>query len=111
MAKIDVARAFRNLRVDPSDALKFGIKWDNKYFLDKGIVFGWVHGTSVFQMVSNAVTYIMSKRQHKVLAYIDDYIIISSPDTAKEAFDELFQLLQDLGLPITIRRSVHHVGP
>ena len=46
IAKIDVARAFRNLRVDPADALKFGIKWDNKYFLDKGITFGWVHGTS-----------------------------------------------------------------
>ena len=69
IAKIDVARAFRNLRVDPSDALKFGIKWDNKYFLDKRITFGWVHGTSAFQMVSDAVTYVMSKRQHKVLSY------------------------------------------
>ena len=104
MAKIDVARAFRNLRVDPSDALKFGIKWDNKYFLDKEIAFRWVHGTSAFQMVSDAVTYVMSKHQHKVLAYIDDYIIISSPDTAKEAFDELFQLLQDLGLPINHKK-------
>ena len=26
LAKIDVARAFRNLRVDPADSLKFGIK-------------------------------------------------------------------------------------
>ena len=85
-------------------ALKFGIKWDNKYYLDKVIMFGWVHCTSAFQMVSDAITYVMSKRQHKVLAYIDDYIIISSPDTAKEAFDELFQLLQDLGLPINHKK-------
>ena len=34
LAKIDAARAFRNLRVDPADALKFGIRWYNKYFLD-----------------------------------------------------------------------------
>ena len=27
LAKIDVARAFRNLRVDPADAFKFGLKW------------------------------------------------------------------------------------
>ena len=51
-------------------------------------------------MVSDAVTYVMSKRQHRVLAYI----IISSPDTAKGAFDELFQLLQDLGLPINHKK-------
>ena len=48
MAKIDVARAFRNSRVDPADALKFGIKWDNEYFLDSVIAFGWVHGRSAF---------------------------------------------------------------
>ena len=29
LAKIDVARAFRNLRVDPADALKLGIKWQD----------------------------------------------------------------------------------
>ena len=27
--KVDVARAFRNLRVDPADALKLGIKWND----------------------------------------------------------------------------------
>ena len=46
----------------------------------------------------------MAKRQHKVLAYIDDYIIVASPDTATQAFDELFQLLQDLGLPINHKK-------
>ena len=95
MAKNDVARAFRNLRVDPADALKFGIKWDNKYFLDLGIAFGWVHGTAAFQMVSDAVTYVMAKRQHKMLAYIDDYIIIAPTETASQAFDDLYQLLGD----------------
>ena len=51
-------------------------------------------------MVSDAVTYIMAMRHHKVLAYIDDYIIIAPPETANQAFDDLYQLLNDLGLPI-----------
>ena len=68
------------------------------------IAFGWVHGTSVFQMVCDAITYVMAKRQHKVLAYIDDYILITPPDTATQAFDELFQLLQNLGLPINYKK-------
>ena len=104
LGKIDVARAFRNLRVDPADALKFGIKWDNKYILDSGITFGWVHGRSAFQMVSDAVTYVMAKRHHKILAYIDDYIIIAPHETANQAFDELHQLLSDLGLPINKKK-------
>ena len=41
--KIDISRAFRNLRVDPRDALKFGLKWGNDYYLDLGIAFGWIH--------------------------------------------------------------------
>ena len=49
LSKIDMARAFRNLRVDPADALKFGIYWQGKYFIDNGVAFGWVHGSSVFQ--------------------------------------------------------------
>ena len=55
IAKSDVAQAFRNLRVGPAHALKFGIKWDNKHFLDTEIVFVWVYSTSAFQMVSISV--------------------------------------------------------
>ena len=33
LAKIDVARAFRNLRVDPADAFKFGLKWGGSIIL------------------------------------------------------------------------------
>ena len=41
LAKIDIARAFRNLGVDPADAFKFGIKWQNKHYLDISAAFGW----------------------------------------------------------------------
>ena len=34
LAKIDIARAFRNLRVNPVDAFKFGISWQGSYYLD-----------------------------------------------------------------------------
>ena len=38
--KVDVARAFRNLRVDPADCIKFGIKWEGSYYLDGAVAFG-----------------------------------------------------------------------
>ena len=34
IAKVDMARAFRNLRLDPADAMKLGIKWRNDAFID-----------------------------------------------------------------------------
>ena len=39
IAKMDVARAFRNLRVDPADAIKLGIKWQDDIFIDVSVAF------------------------------------------------------------------------
>ena len=44
--KIDVARAFRNLRVNPCDSLKLGIQWKGQYYADLAVAFGWTHGTT-----------------------------------------------------------------
>ena len=36
LAKVDVVRDFRNLRVDPADALKLGIRWKRRHWLHYG---------------------------------------------------------------------------
>ena len=100
--KIDVARAFRNLRVDPVDAVKFGIYWDNCFYLDQSVTFGWTHGSAAFQMVSDAVTYAMRKSGASVFAYIDDFIGVSPRRDAMRHFQHLHNLLQELGLPINL---------
>ena len=50
LAKIDIERAFRNLRVDPADAMKLGIKWQNDAYIDAAVVFSWVHGSAAFAL-------------------------------------------------------------
>ena len=37
--KIDVARTFRNLRVEPVDAVPLGISWKGQYYLDLSVAF------------------------------------------------------------------------
>ena len=111
LSKIDVARAFRNLRVDPVDALIFGIYWQGKYFIDKVVAFGWVHGSSAFQMTSDAVTYIMKTKNHHMLAYIDDYILIGSKEATQAAFLDLSALLTELGLPMNSDKRTPPPGP
>ena len=99
LAKIDVARAFRNLRVDPADAIKLGIKWKNDAFIDVSVAFGWVHGSSVSQHVSDAVTFVMASHGVRIFAYINDYILVSPRATANDHFQRLASTLTELGLP------------
>ena len=100
LAKIDIARAFRNLRIDPADTFKFGLKWQNKYYLDVSAVFGWVHGSAAFQLASDAISDAMRRKGHHVFAYIDDYILVSTEDLAQAHFEDLYDLISDLGLPM-----------
>ena len=95
-----ISRAFPNLRVGPANAGKFGIKWQEKYFLDSAVAFGWVHEMSAFQMLRDTITHIIAKRQHKIFAYIDDYFIVSSPEKANLAFHERLHIFMEHGLPI-----------
>ena len=101
--KVDVARAFRNLPVDPADTLKFGLKINNQYFLDKSVAFGWIHGTASYQLISDAVAYIM-RDQTKLHCYIDDYVAVLPRSKADNVFQNLCTLLSELGLPLNLAK-------
>ena len=45
MYKVDIERAFRNLRVDPADYKNQGLYWDDQYYIDTGIPFGLIFGS------------------------------------------------------------------
>ena len=100
ISKIDISRAFRNLRVDPADVIKFGIKWKDAFFLDVAAVFGWVHGSSSFQLIADAITYIMGRHGFQTFAYIDDFVIVTEKNVANQAFHTLYNIFQELGLPM-----------
>ena len=84
--KIDVARAFRNLRVDPVNSLKYEIKWNAGYYADLEVVFGWTHASVVFQILSDAIAHIVAKADIKLHCYIDDYIAVLPKANAEEKF-------------------------
>ena len=96
--KIDIARAFPNLRVYPADAFKFGIRWKGQYYLDVSVVFGWIHGSAAFQMLSGAITYVMARQSYRIFAYIDDFVAVSTVHQSDRAFQALSHLIHKLGL-------------
>ena len=103
--KVDIARAFRNLRVDPGDGLKLGISWEGKYYIDGSAAFGWAHGSTSFQLLSDAVAHIMRRKGYNLFCYIDDYIAVLPKSKAGKAFDDLCALLIELGLPTSIEKK------
>ena len=58
--KVDTLRAFRNLPVDPGDAIHLGMKWRDKFYVDKFLAFGAVHGTGIFQRITDFIRYILT---------------------------------------------------
>ena len=68
--------------------------------MDVGIAFGWTHGSTSFQLLSDAVAYIMKKEGIHLRCYIDDYIAVVPKSKADTVFHRLCALLNELDLPI-----------
>ena len=79
--------------------MKLGIQWQNDAYIDAAVAFGWVLRSAAFQRISDAVTFIAAKSGINMIAYIDDYILVSPKATALHQFDTLASILSQLGLP------------
>ena len=97
-----MARAFRNLRVDPVDVMKLGMTWRDQHYLSSAVVFGWKHGTASFQLVADVISYIMAQEGCKVLTYVDDFLVVAERHMAQKFYNRLSDLFIELGLPMNI---------
>ena len=104
MFKVDVARAFRNVRIDPGDAIHLGIRWRDQYFLDKNLAFGAIHGTAIFQRITDLVRYLMAKQGFVVHNYIDDIYAVCHRHHVNKAYETLKKILTSMGLPLNLKK-------
>ena len=103
--KIDLSRAFRHVKIDPKDYNLLGLSSDDIYF-DSCLPFGFKFGSAIFQKLSDAVRYIMSKFGFQVTNYIDDIIGHSVASKAEKSFDTLYNVLTELGFDISYKKVV-----
>ena len=87
--KVDISRAFRNVPVDPADAIHLGMKWRGKFYVDKFLAFWAVHGTGIFQHITDFIRYILAKQGFVVFNYIDDIYACCHVDESSQAFKAL----------------------
>ena len=84
--KFDISRAFKNLCIDPLDYGVMGIHWDDKYFIDISVAFGFKHGSAHMQRLGDLICHEIAKQNFTVYLYIDDIIGLQNTAQAAAAF-------------------------
>ena len=107
MYKIDISRAFRQIKIDPADIDLLGLQFQDQYFLDQSVAFGFRHGSLIFQRCTDAIRHIMKENGFPHLFnYIDDLIYTGLPSDIHSSFQFLKDLLLELGLDISVKKLV-----
>ena len=97
--KIDLSRAYRQLRSDPLDWALLGIQWDGFWYLDTAIPFGLRHGTWACQRVTEAIIQIVAHDTlAQAFAYIDDTVGAALPHQAPVHYAAFADTMALLGL-------------
>jgi hypothetical protein len=103
--KIDLAWAFRQIPIDPLDVAYLGISWGEEY-IDTALPFGFRHGRTICQRITDAVRFILSKCNIQVINYIDDFIAIVPAGRAFEMFEITKSILSDIALVTSDSKTV-----
>jgi hypothetical protein len=96
--KVDLARAFRQLYLDPFDVKYLGLCWKGAYYVDVSVLFGWRNGTLACERVTDTIHYILATKGIFVLNYIDNIVGIAPSDVADNHFSVTIGLFKQLGL-------------
>lgn len=99
--KADLARAYRQLRVDPIDTPLLGFGIDSTTYIDLCPSFGCRSSSGACQRVSAAVVFIMSRKGFNLLAFLDDFAgCEESYEKATQAYQTFLNVTQALGLQL-----------
>ena len=103
--KVDLSRAYRQLRSDPLDWPLLGVKWEQQFYVDVAVPFGLRHGASACQRTTEAVVQ-LAKHDTDCDAepYIDDTAGAALPPDATDHYNGLLDTMERLGLNAAIKK-------
>ena len=105
---VDIARAYRQLPLDPCDWPLVGLKTQEGFFTDLSLPFGLRWAAMACQRTMDVVAHLSSKQGATVIVYIDDLAgAASTQQEAHRQFDVLRQVIEHLGL----QEAKHKASP
>ena len=105
MYKIDLSRAFRQIRIDPFDYNLLCLKWGDQYFSDGYCPFGHRNGSLICTRLT-FFSYLMYQRGSQLFSYVDDLIGCGLPHKASADYKYLLKTLEDLDFPVSAKKLV-----
>ena len=104
--KRDLARAFRQVPLDPGDYDFFGSWWQEQFYFDKVLVMGHRSAPYIMQRITDAITYLHCTTGYWLKNYIDDFVGAEHPNTAWESFNELEKEFNEMGVQEAPNKAV-----
>ena len=99
MFKTDLARGYRQLRVDPTDWPLLGLQHGGKFYLDVCPPFGLKTSALFMQKTSEAITYIHGRHGYLTRPYLDDFGGAEKElQRANDSLDKLQDIMGKLGV-------------
>ena len=103
--KRDLKRYYRQIFVDPSDAVKLGYYVDDMIYIDSTLPMGMTSSCYIAQRVSSIIPFIMQQRGYSAVNYIDDLGGVDSASKAELAFEELGNILAEIGILESVQKA------
>jgi hypothetical protein len=104
--KVDLARALRQLYLDPFDIKYLGLCWRSQFYVDVCVPFRYRNGTLACVRVTDALRYILATKGIFVFNYIVDLIGLAPDSVADSHFQFTINLLNQLGFVISDSKTV-----
>ncbi len=112
LAKADIKSAFRLCLVAPQDFSLLGIKFNEKYYVDKALPMGCSISCSIFEKLSTFLEWAVRNRnssrctQSDLMHYLDDFLFVGASELQCQAMLSTFlDTASDLGIPIASEKT------
>ena len=110
LAKVDLKNAFRLCPVHPEDLHLLGIRWRGHYFVDKCLPFGLHSAPFLFNMVADAIQWILENHCHvqHSFHYLDNYFFAGPSDSQAcgKSLSSMLSLCDTLNIPLKPEKMV-----
>ncbi len=107
LAKFDVEGAYRTVPVHPEDRHLLRMRWRGVLHIDTVLPFGMRSAPKIFNAIADALLWIVIEAGVEAIHYLDNFLIIGSPDPhgGERELEIALGLCQRLGVPIAEHKT------
>lgn len=106
MVTVDLKDGFFHIPVHPDDQKYLGIYWNGRYLIFTALPFGLNASPYFFHKIIRCVVQALRKQNVRMMAYVDDFMLMAGRDLIDAQKKILLDMLRDLGFLINWRKSM-----